>query len=162
MAVTRFARGAHQRDHVSDVAGVVTDARGVEACARALHLHIRLGRENRVEVRRDGYVYRQTYKHGAPTAPLAKGEKTKETGTTVTFWADGDIFETTHYDFTTLARRFQEMAFLNKGLTIELIDERDVVVVDSDDDVVEGEEQVRAVRYHYDGGISDLPELPEV
>ena len=109
-----------------------------------------------VEVRRDGYVYRQTYKHGAPTAPLAKGEKTKETGTTVTFWADGDIFETTHYDFTTLARRFQEMAFLNKGLTIELIDERDVVVVDSDDDVVEGEEQVRAVRYHYDGGISDF------
>ena len=75
-----------------------------------------------VEVRVDGHVYRQSYVRGVPTAPLAKGEPVSDTGTSVTFWADGDIFETTHYDFTTLARRFQEMAFLNKGLTLTLVD----------------------------------------
>ena len=109
-----------------------------------------------VEVRRDGYVYTQSYEHGAPTAPLKRGAKTTETGTTVTFWADPAIFETTHYDFTTLARRFQEMAFLNRGMTIELIDERAVIETADDDEVVAGEEQVRAVRYHYDGGIVDF------
>ena len=111
-----------------------------------------------VEVRRDGHVWRQSYLHGVPTAPLAKGEKTTETGTTVTFWADGDIFETTRYDFTTLARRFQEMAFLNKGLALELIDERAAAVpeVDELDEVEEAVEQVRRVRYCYEGGISDF------
>ena len=72
-----------------------------------------------VEVRRNGHVYRQSYLRGVPTAPLSKEEAADHTGTTVTFWADGDIFETTHYDFTTLSRRFQEMAFLNKGLTLD-------------------------------------------
>jgi len=112
-----------------------------------------------VEVRRDGHVWRQSYLHGVPTAPLAKGEKTTETGTTVTFWADGDIFETTRYDFTTLARRFQEMAFLNKGLALELIDERAAAVPEVDElgEVEEEEvEQVRRVRYCYEGGISDF------
>ena len=112
-----------------------------------------------VEVRRDGHVWRQSYLHGVPTAALAKGEKTTETGTTVTFWADGDIFETTRYDFTTLARRFQEMAFLNKGLALELIDERAAAVpeVDEPADVEEESvEQVRRVRYCYEGGISDF------
>ena len=108
-----------------------------------------------VEVHRDGFVYRQTYEHGVPTAPLAKGEKTDRTGTTVTFWADPNIFETTHYDFTTLSRRFQEMAFLNRGMTIELIDERTTAIRDADD-VSEIVDDVRAVRYHYDGGIADF------
>ena len=107
-----------------------------------------------VEVRRDGYVWRQTYLHGVPQAPLERGEATSETGTTVTFWADGNIFETTHYDFTTLARRFQEMAFLNKGLYIELIDERSPAVVDDADD--ESVDVVRRVEYHYEGGIADF------
>ena len=107
-----------------------------------------------VEVRRDGYVWRQSYLHGVPTAPLERGEATEETGTTVTFWADDNIFETTHYDFTTLSRRFQEMAFLNKGLTLELIDEREPVVGDDDEDVVE--EPVHRIRYHYEGGIADF------
>ncbi len=112
-----------------------------------------------VEVRVDGHMYRQSYVRGVPTAPLAQGEPVDDTGTMVTFWADGDIFETTHYDFTTLARRFQEMAFLNKGLTLTLVDERTPVVadpdplaVDTDDEV----EQVRQVRYHYEGGIADF------
>lgn len=108
-----------------------------------------------VEVHRDGFVYRQTYEHGVPTADLVKGEKTDRTGTTVTFWADPNIFETTHYDFTTLSRRFQEMAFLNKGMTIELIDERTTAIRDADD-VTEVVDDVRAVRYHYDGGIADF------
>jgi DNA gyrase subunit B len=108
-----------------------------------------------VEVARDGYVWRQSYLHGVPQAPLERGEATTRSGTTVTFWADEDIFETTHYDFTTLARRFQEMAFLNKGLFLELIDERAPVVVELDVDEEEVE-QVRRVRYHYEGGIADF------
>ncbi len=110
-----------------------------------------------VEIHRDGNVYRQHYKYGAPAAPLEKGEKTDRTGTTVTFWADGEIFETTTYDFTTLARRFQEMAFLNRGLTLELTDERpgSVYVVDTSD-ATEEVEVVRHVSYMYEGGISDF------
>ncbi len=107
-----------------------------------------------VEINRDGHVYRQSYRYGVPTAELAKGEATDDSGTTVTFWADGDIFETTHYDFSTLARRFQEMAFLNKGLTIVLVDERVPVPGDETD---EPDETVqREVSYHYEGGIADF------
>lgn len=108
-----------------------------------------------VEVRRDGFVYRQEYRYGVPIAALDKGEPTTDTGTTITFWADADIFETTHYDFTTLARRFQEMAFLNKGLVLEITDERDVVPVE----LQEGDETIEAVRsarYCYEGGIADF------
>ena len=108
-----------------------------------------------VEVRRDGFVYRQEYRYGVPVAALDKGEPTTETGTTITFWADADIFETTHYDFTTLARRFQEMAFLNKGLVLEITDEREaaIVVAEDSDEVVEA---VRSARYCYEGGIADF------
>ncbi|MFN8170888.1 MAG: DNA topoisomerase (ATP-hydrolyzing) subunit B [Candidatus Nanopelagicales bacterium] len=110
-----------------------------------------------VEVRVDGHVYRQSYVRGVPTAPLAKGEPVSDTGTSVTFWADGDIFETTHYDFTTLARRFQEMAFLNKGLTLTLVDERVPAAADLDEVAADAEEEpVRRVRYHYEGGIADF------
>jgi DNA gyrase subunit B len=109
-----------------------------------------------VEVRRNNHVYRQSYLMGAPTGPLEVGEATEDTGTVITFWADGDIFETTHYDFTTLARRFQEMAFLNKGLTLVLIDERAAVAPTDDDDPSDEGERVRRVRYHYEGGIADF------
>ncbi len=108
-----------------------------------------------VEVRRDGFVHRQVYRYGVPEAALDKGEATAETGTTITFWADADIFETTHYDFTTLARRFQEMAFLNRGLVLEIVDEREAVVIEGED----GEEPVEAVRsarFCYEGGIADF------
>lgn len=110
------------------------------------------------EVHTEGFVHTQSYLHGAPTAPIKKGEKSSRTGTTITFWADPDIFETTYYDFTTLSRRFQEMAFLNRGLTIELVDERAPQIaadVDtaSDDEI---ETTPRQVRYHYEGGIADF------
>jgi len=113
-----------------------------------------LSKQLDVEVRRDGFAHRQTYDHGVPTAPLAKGEAVTESGTTITFWADEEIFETTHFDFTTLSRRFQEMAFLNSGLTISLTDERVMVVVDTEDD--DNVEQVRSVSYCYEGGIADF------
>jgi len=110
-----------------------------------------------VEIHREGNVYRQHYKYGAPTAPLDKGEATDRTGTTVTFWADGEIFETTTYDFTTLSRRFQEMAFLNRGLKLELTDERPgaVAVIDAENPT-EVVEALRHVAYMYEGGISDF------
>ncbi|MBZ4019892.1 DNA topoisomerase (ATP-hydrolyzing) subunit B [Streptomyces purpurogeneiscleroticus] len=101
-----------------------------------------------VEVKRDGYRWTQDYKQGVPTAPLARNEATDETGTTVTFWADGDIFETTEYSFETLSRRFQEMAFLNKGLTIQLTDEREAHV--------DEEGKPLTVKYHYEGGLVDF------
>ncbi|MFF4447409.1 ATP-binding protein, partial [Streptomyces sp. NPDC001502] len=112
-----------------------------------------------VEVRRDGYRWTQDYKLGAPTAALAKNEETAETGTTVTFWADGDIFETTEYSFETLSRRFQEMAFLNKGLTLSLTDERDSAKATAgadDPDADAAEPQARTVKYYYEGGIVDF------
>ncbi|MFF8957717.1 DNA topoisomerase (ATP-hydrolyzing) subunit B [Streptomyces sp. NPDC014894] len=111
-----------------------------------------------VEVKRDGYRWTQDYKLGVPTAPLARNEETEESGTTVTFWADGDIFETTEYSFETLARRFQEMAFLNKGLTLKLTDERESAKATVGADTAEEaeQEQVRTVTYHYEGGIVDF------
>ncbi|MFN8149474.1 MAG: DNA gyrase subunit B, partial [Candidatus Nanopelagicales bacterium] len=111
-----------------------------------------------VEVKRDGFVHRMSFDHGAPTGPLEKGEATDETGTTVTFWADPTIFETTTYDFTTLSRRFQEMAFLNKGLTLQLVDERAAVVAADADDEAESPDEapLREITYHYEGGIADF------
>ena len=76
-----------------------------------------------VDICRDGHEWFQTYDHSVPGS-LKQGEATKKTGTTVRFWADSGIFETTDYDFETVARRLKEMAFLNKGLTITLTDER--------------------------------------
>ncbi|MDP4014257.1 MAG: DNA topoisomerase (ATP-hydrolyzing) subunit B [Candidatus Nanopelagicales bacterium] len=105
-----------------------------------------LSRRLEVEVRRSGRVWRQSYTHGVPDAPLAKGEATDASGTTVTFWPDPDIFETIHFDFETLARRFQEMAFLNKGLTISIVDERPVVEPTGP----------TSQTYHYSGGIADF------
>ncbi len=113
-----------------------------------------------VEVSRDGHKYRQAFNRGIPEADLAKGETTSDTGTTVTFWADDDIFETTHFDFETLSRRFQEMAFLNRGLSLLLKDEREPKpVVTQDPDAIMGDLDLvapREVRYKYDGGIADF------
>lgn len=112
-----------------------------------------------VEVKTDGFRWTQDYKLGVPTAPLAKNEETDEHGTTVTFWADGDIFETTEYSFETLSRRFQEMAFLNKGLTLTLTDERESAKATAgadDPDADTAEPQARTVKYFYEGGIVDF------
>jgi DNA gyrase subunit B len=103
-----------------------------------------------VEIQRDGNRYFQPYVGSKPAAPLEKIGKSKETGTTITFWADDTIFETTTYSFETLSRRFQEMAFLNKGLTIILSDERQVSL--------DTAETVTEVTYKYDRGLVDFVE----
>ncbi|MFV0128881.1 DNA topoisomerase (ATP-hydrolyzing) subunit B [Streptomyces sp. HMX112] len=113
-----------------------------------------------VEIKRDGYRWTQDYKLGVPTAPLARHEAVEDSGTSVTFWADPDVFETTEYSFETLSRRFQEMAFLNKGLTLTLTDERESAkaTVGADDPDAEAAEETpaRTVAYHYEGGIVDF------
>ena len=114
-----------------------------------------------IEVRRQGYHWTQTYIDQKPTAPLKQSEPMgaeESTGTSVTFWADPAIFETTEYDFETLRSRFQQMAFLNKGLKISLTDLREIdqagdeVTGDGDNPV---EELHRSVTYRYENGIKD-------
>ncbi|MCW2713919.1 MAG: gyrase, subunit, partial [Frankiales bacterium] len=98
-----------------------------------------------VEIRRDGSVFTQSYVRSVPD-PLVRGAATDETGSTVTFWADAEIFtETTTYSRETLHRRLQEMAFLNKGLGITLRDERT--------DLTGGE--VHEEVFRYPGGLED-------
>ena len=103
------------------------------------------------EVKREGHVWRQAYAIGVPVAPIEKGEAAEGTGTTISFWANDTIFETTDYDYETLRSRFQQMAFLNRGLSITLIDERPEYAVDDEADA----EQSRTVTYRYDGGLVD-------
>jgi DNA gyrase subunit B len=105
-----------------------------------------LSRRFDVEVQKDGFVWRQSYAVSEPTGPLQKGEPTEETGTIITFWPDEDIFESTVWSFETLSRRLQEMAFLNRGLSITITDERP--------DHINGEPNV--ITYRYDGGIADF------
>ena len=99
-----------------------------------------------VEIRRDGYLWRQSYQLGDPVSGLSRGEATTETGTIITFWPDRQIFETTEWSFETLSRRLQEMAFLVRGLTIILTDLRPAHI--------NGEP--RTVTYCYEGGIADF------
>ena len=124
-----------------------------------------------VDISRDGHEWFQFYDKAQP-GTLKQGEKTKKTGTTVRFWADPDIFETTNYDFETVARRLQEMAFLNKGLTITLADERvaaeavtEEVVSDTAEAPKSAEEKaaeeagphkVKNRTFHYPGGLVDF------
>jgi DNA gyrase subunit B len=94
-----------------------------------------------LEVRREGHIWTQSYERGVPKTKLTKGKPAKETGTTITFLPDLEIFDEGGYDFETLAQRMRETAFLTKGLLIELIDER-----------ASGER----LEFKYDGGIRDF------
>ncbi|NQT67272.1 MAG: DNA topoisomerase (ATP-hydrolyzing) subunit B [Actinobacteria bacterium] len=95
-----------------------------------------------IEVRRDGYIHRQEYKRGEPVTGLIKGEKTSTNGTAITFYPDREIFEEIDYKFEILASRMKEMAFLNKGLKITLVDKR--------------AESEKKEIYQYEGGIVDF------
>ncbi len=106
-----------------------------------------LSRRLDAEIKRDGFTWNQTYDHSQPTTPLKRDAPTVETGTTVTFWPDPEVFETTVYSFETLARRFQEMAFLNRGLAITIRDERVELTEDG---------QPRETTFRYEGGIADF------
>ena len=83
-----------------------------------------LSTDLKVQVARDGFLWSQEYKIGVPQASLVKGKKADYTGTTIEFKPDGSIFETVEFEYETLRARFQQMAFLNKGLGITLTDER--------------------------------------
>lgn len=90
-----------------------------------------------VEVKRDGHIHRQKFERGKPVTGLDIVGKAKDTGTKIMFKPDYEIFEVLEYDYSTLAQRIRELAFLNKGLKIKLTDERD------------GKEET----FHYEGGI---------
>ncbi|MFT7835318.1 DNA topoisomerase (ATP-hydrolyzing) subunit B [Saccharothrix sp. BKS2] len=108
-----------------------------------------------VEVKRQGFTWNQRFEGTKPAHELTRGEPTDETGTAITFWADPGIFETTEFNIETISRRLQEMAFLNKGLTIILRDER----VQESDEEADAEGHVVAVRertFHYPGGLEDF------
>ncbi|HKZ27632.1 MAG TPA: DNA topoisomerase (ATP-hydrolyzing) subunit B, partial [Rubrobacteraceae bacterium] len=100
-----------------------------------------------MEIRRDGHLFIQRYERGFPKGEIEKSRKLKKgevTGTTIRFLPDPEVFtETQEFSFDTLSRRFRESAFLNKGLKISLVDER---------------EEGRSVTYQYDGGIRDFVE----
>ncbi|WP_435064989.1 DNA topoisomerase (ATP-hydrolyzing) subunit B [Halobaculum sp. EA56] len=99
-----------------------------------------------VEVKRDGYVWRHRFDHGEPEADgferVRELNDDEGTGTTIRFWPDADIFETTDFSFDTLGNRLRELAFLNSGVEITLADERD------------GAEET----FHYEGGIREFVE----
>ncbi|NUT17800.1 MAG: DNA topoisomerase (ATP-hydrolyzing) subunit B [Hamadaea sp.] len=96
-----------------------------------------------LEIRQQGFVWRQEFVR-AKAGPLEKGEKSSTTGSAVTFWPDGDIFETTEFAFETIYRRLQERAFLNRGLKISLRDER------------KEDAEPTEVTFLYKGGIADF------
>ena len=100
-----------------------------------------------MEIKREGHVWTQRYERGFSVGKLEKARKLKkgeETGTTIRFLPDPEVFtETQELSFDTLSRRFRESAFLNKGLKIGLVDER---------------EEDRSVAYQYEGGIRDFVE----
>ena len=84
------------------------------------------------QVKRDGFAWEMDFENGVPTGNIRKGEPTEDTGTTITFYANSEIFETVEYDFEVLRTRFQQMAFLNKGLRISLADDRDQATLQGD------------------------------
>ena len=131
-------------------------------------------------ISRDGYLWDISFKNGGMLdAALQQGESSETTGTTLTFYPDTEIFETTDFDFETLRARFQQMAFLNKGLRITLTDEREqmaeTITADEiagetdnetlaeaeaelqseDDEATAAEETVRRVDYLYENGLLD-------
>ncbi|MGW3601754.1 MULTISPECIES: DNA topoisomerase (ATP-hydrolyzing) subunit B [unclassified Micromonospora] len=99
-----------------------------------------------VEIHKSGFVWRQQY-NNSKAGPLDKGETTDRSGSTVSFWPDPDVFETVDFDFQTIYRRLQEMAFLNRALRIHLLDER---VAEEEDG------RQREVTFLYEGGIADF------
>ena len=107
------------------------------SCVNALSSRLEL------KICRDGHEHTMSFAKGDVTAPLKRGPKTKETGTHITFWPDAAIFEiVTRFSFDALARRLQELAFLNSNLRINLIDER--------------EEEERRQSFHYEGGLREF------
>src|SRR5581483_591317 len=107
------------------------------SCVNALSEWLQL------EIWRDGYTWEQEYQRGVPKAPLARaGKAAKKTGTKITFKPDATIMDAVEFNYDTLAQRLRELAFLNKGLTITLTDER--------------VEPAKQHEFHYSGGIAEF------
>ena len=104
-----------------------------------------------VEIYRDGHVWRQHYVDSKP-GKLLKGEPTRRTGSIVTFWPDEKIFETVEFNAETIARRLQEMAFLNKGLTMVLHDKRNGHNGNGEEETG----RIKERKYCYPGGLEDF------
>ncbi|MGW5642920.1 DNA topoisomerase (ATP-hydrolyzing) subunit B [Saccharopolyspora sp. NPDC003752] len=104
----------------------------------------------------NGYVWRQRYEDSKPVSDVERGEATDRTGTSITFWADPKVFETTRYNAETVSRRLQEMAFLNKGLTIVLRDERAAEEDESGEDASGAAARATERTFHYPGGLEDF------
>ncbi|WP_158057485.1 DNA topoisomerase (ATP-hydrolyzing) subunit B [Halorussus halophilus] len=101
-----------------------------------------------VSVKREGVLWRQEFEQGEPATDLEEVRELddhEETGTTIRFWPDGDIFEATEFTFSTLESRLRELAFLNSGVEIGLHDERD-------------EDDEQSESFKYDGGIREFVE----
>ncbi|HIW95138.1 MAG TPA: DNA topoisomerase (ATP-hydrolyzing) subunit B [Candidatus Corynebacterium gallistercoris] len=126
------------------------------------------------EIKRDGYLWRQDFEMAVPKE-LQQVKKARGTGTRQRFWPDAEIFETVEFNFDTVAKRLQEMAFLNKGLTINLIDERpEAAAADELEDAAEDAEAPKSAEekaqeeakkkgprkrtYHYPEGLKDYVE----
>ena len=115
-----------------------------------------------VEVHRQGSIWTQSYTVGVPDAPLIEAGPSDTTGTTITFWPNPDIFETVEFDYETLRTRFQQYAFLNKGLRITLTDLRhagdavDPADVDADTDATTS--GARTDTFLYERGLVDYVE----
>src|SRR5215204_5604806 len=101
-----------------------------------------LSEQLHVEVRRDGFTWTQEYMRGAPQNTLVQGEATTDTGTTITFLPDAEVFESLEFEYATVEQRLRETAFLTRGLRIKITDERG--------------EQARSSEFHYEGGIEDF------
>ncbi len=95
-----------------------------------------------LEIRRNNTIYRQSYQRGVPTGTLVEDGATKKRGTKITFWPDNEIFETVEFSFETLSQRLRELAFLNAGVKINILDER----------------SEKKHEFHYEGGIASFVE----
>ena len=115
------------------------------------------------EIRRQGHVWRMSFAQGGvPQTGLVKGEQTDWTGTTQTFYPDAGIFESTEFDFETLRARFQQMAFLNKGLRITLTDERSLENNEVQEDEIAGGDVSGAQEADGEGAVvGNLKEVAE-
>jgi DNA gyrase subunit B len=103
-----------------------------------------LSKKLELEIRRDGKVFRQSYRQGDPVTPLTVEGETKKRGTKITFLPDDEIFETTEFSFDVLSQRLRELAFLNAGVRIRISDER--------------AEPPKEHDFHYEGGIREFVE----
>jgi DNA gyrase subunit B len=110
------------------------------SCVNALSIHLR------ATVRREGKVFEQEYSIGKPLYDVKVIGESEETGTTVTFKPDGTIFDSTEYNYNTLAARMRELAFLNKGITITLTDLREA----------DEEGKHLTTKFHSEGGLKEF------